>query len=99
VENLFGVKSKNHGTLGVHPNFSYYDEKEVTQTNPEFSKGSSNYPRTNNHNNQQLRNKEERNHQKQLLLSRSYNQRTKAQNDDPTVQNEALCVPNKLVKL
>jgi hypothetical protein len=27
MENLFDMKSKNHGTLGVHPKFSYYDEK------------------------------------------------------------------------
>ena len=64
MENLFGVKSKNHGISGVHPKFSCYDENDVTQTQSKFSIGSLNYPRINNHNKLQLRNKSGRIHPK-----------------------------------
>ena len=55
-------------------------------------------PNNNNHKNKTIEEEIERLNQKTELLSRGRNSRTRAENDNPTVENEALDVPDKLSK-
>lgn len=61
IENFVHLKSKNHGTLKVHPKSFYYDKRRLHKLHPSL-KGSLNYQRTNNHNKQQNRKKSSKEH-------------------------------------